>query len=385
MKAQSSVEPKTTKTGRALVRRVASTISLCFVCVVFSWNVNRRLEDVARQALNLTTTTQHFVRDTNNKKRNGRLTIPDIRKLSSSGLHYGNEKGDLSATTTTTTTVASSRSNTTRSSPVCQPTWGSNPVDIRRIFFAHTRKAGGSYIRRMLKLVEKRYNVTVRVKEGDVDAPEIQEPPRSDTLYITNLRHPIERIVSDYKYEGRWDCRQLILNKTLFKPTADNSNTLQQYINITHRHNAKKCPMKNKREDKKLWYCTQHCYLGWFGQFIPECEPQHSLPQRFVSVRERLSHYHLIVILEWLKDPNYRRGLFDMFGLVNESTELKHSMYCDKISKFWNDKHPATIPNETVRQLYQQNQWDVQLYETLVDDCTPEKVAFPTPPPTFSL
>ena len=290
---------------------------------------------------------------------------------------------DTTATAiTNTTNTASSWSDSATSTrppwPSCQPSFV-NLDEIRHIYFIHTRKAGGSYIRRLLNRVAQRYNWTVWAREGTVYLPELEpEQLRRDTLYVTNLRHPVHRAISDYKYEGRWDCGQLVDNKTLFVPTPENAQSLHDYIEHTRTRNSRYCGQK----DRLLWQCTELCYLGWFGGAIPYCVPPSELSQLYNTALERLSRFNLVIITEWLKDPNYRKGLFEMFGFFNVPTNLRHGMYCGTESKYWNSQYPAILPNDTLRQLYDNNKWDVKLYETVTRNCSSESVVFPAAPMT---
>ena len=276
---------------------------------------------------------------------------------------------------------------TTFSSPVCRPTWGNNPSAIRRIFFAHTRKAGGTFLRRLFDRVRQNYNWTLRVTEGRrlVDEVDPRRRRRQDTLYVTVLRHPIQRIISHYKYDGRWDCRQLVRNKTWFHPTASNSRSLEDFIDDSqHLDSTPACHNNTSRSDigsddqnRILWNCTELCYLRWFGgnqQCIPN--PTQSYETAFQILSQQ---FHVIVITEWLKFPKYRRGLLEMFGLP-VSTGFDRTMYCDRESKYWNRQYPPRLTNDTINRLYQLNHWDVELYQSLATDlCAPGEVVFSPP------
>ena len=168
---------------------------------------------------------------------------------------------------------------------------------------------------------------------------------RRDNLYITHLRHPVDRAISHYKYEGRWSCEQLVKNKTLFVPTPENAQSLRYFMEQSRTRNSRNCG----RVNPLLWQCTQLCYLGWFGGAIPYCVPPSELPQLYNTALERLSRFNLIIITEWLKDANYRKGLFEMFGLFNVSTNLRQGMFCDTESKYWNSQYPAILRNDTIR------------------------------------
>ena len=380
---------------RVLVRRVMVAMGLLLaICVEYFW-INQQLDEVSRVLTQRFGTMKSSI--FNDSLENSRRPLSNnnqnnnSKKQYFSGVDLPEPKSqevslDITATATTNTTnTASSWLNSTTSTrrpwPSCQPSLGLNPDEIRRIFYVHSRKTGGSYIRRLLNRVAKRYNWTVVAKEGNVYLPELEPKQRKrDTLYITQLRHPVHRAISHYKYEGRWNCRQLVQNKTLFVPTPENAQSLHDYMEQSRARNSRNCGRVSKRV--LLWQCTELCYLGWFGGAIPNCVPPSELSQLYNTALERLSRFNLIIITEWLKDANYRKGLFEMFGLSNVSTNLKTGMYCDKESKYWNSQYPAILQNDTIRRLYDVNKWDMKLYETVTRNCSSESVAFPAAPMT---
>jgi hypothetical protein len=248
-------------------------------------------------------------------------------------------------------------------SPACRPTWGDRDGSmIRRIFFSHTRKAGGSYLKRLFKLSAKLHNWTFEAAEGTP----VEEPRRNDTLYLTNLRHPVGRTISNYKYEGRWDCIKMIHNES-FVPTAENSQTLEAYIDDPYQ--KPKCGQRYPL----CWECSELCYLRLFGA---EFNCLENITRSYATAMERLSQFHLIVVTEQLSSNKYRQGLLGMFGL-NPNMTICKGMFCYSVSKVNNELHPATIRNETLKRLYDNNRPDIHLYDTLTR--CPDGVVFPSP------
>ena len=261
-------------------------------------------------------------------------------------------------------------------SPACQPTWGDDGGrSIQRIYFAHTRKAGGSFLKRLLQHVAKRFHWTFDSRE----AMAVESPKRNDTLYVTNLRHPVERSISHYKFEGRWNCPRLIYDKN-YVPTMEDSKTLQEFIDnpnsiLPHRTlRFDPCLGRSKDNEAILWKCAQNCYLRWFGL---DFNCLRNVTNNYETALQNLLQFHLIVTTERLRDPQYVAGLMQMFGLP-PNMEFSSKMYCDKQSKYWNAKLPANFRNETVEQLRQGNQLDTKLYKR-VTDC-PNGVVFPVKP-----
>ncbi|KAL7557099.1 hypothetical protein ACA910_009190 [Epithemia clementina (nom. ined.)] len=287
--------------------------------------------------------------------------------------HKNSGGGNISVNVTTSTSTSTRTMNGwSAASPACRPSWGKNPSQIGRIYFAHTRKAGGSYLRRFLSHASKLHNWTFQAKEGQP-----VEARRQDTLYVTALRHPIQRAISHYKYEGRWTCPEMVKNKTVFVPTPENSRTLKDFIKRIHPSNTAPCfnnSSTNNSTIRKpiLWVCTKLCYLRWFGADF-NCLT--NVSKSYSTALERLyNQFHLIAVTDWLKIPEYRRGLMEMFG-INSSISFRRGMSCDAQSKYWNQKYPAVLRNETLNQLRQVNKLDIQLYETLTN--CPGGVVFP--------
>ena len=295
-----------------------------------------------------------------------------------------------------------------RSSPVCHPTrlasFVSNKITnhstllfynhenetsssvksnvIRRIFFAHTRKAGGTYVKNILTYVSKLYNLTLVKVEG---LQGWESPQRQDTLYVTNLRHPVSRIISDYKYEGRWDCGQIVSNRT-FQPTLENSQSLKSFIEKSAKPNGCK---SNNKDHTLMWRCSRLCYLRTFGGKKFNCLRKDDLMYNYKTALSRLkNHFHLVVITEWLHDATYRESLLQYFG-INPNLKFDKMMYCGKESKHWNTKFPVTIKNDTLQKLYRVNALDIQLYNKLIschgDNDHSNGVLFPPPPPRVEL
>ena len=94
-------------------------------------------------------------------------------------------------------------------SPVCRPSWGSETQQrngrIDRLFFSHTRKAGGTMLARFFRLVAQTHGW----KFVSVEGTPAEAPIRNDTFYVTHLREPVARAISMYKYGGRFTCLEL--------------------------------------------------------------------------------------------------------------------------------------------------------------------------------
>ena len=257
-------------------------------------------------------------------------------------------------------------------SPACRPSWRRNSYNgrIRRIFFAHTRKTGGTTLQRFLERVAKQY----RWKIDYVEGRPAEEPTRNDTLYVTSLREPVARAISNFKYEIRWPCSKLVSPEQYpdYLPSPNNSRTLEDFIEReSGKFSQKECWRKpNKRT---LWRCARNCYLRWYGRnFNCLKNPEKS----YETAMEKLLNYNLIVITERLADPSYVDGLMHMFGNVNTTIlSTTQKMYCFDESRHWNAKYPASVNENTLANLTQLNALDIRLYNEIT--ACQEGIVFP--------
>lgn len=278
-------------------------------------------------------------------------------------------------------------------SPACRPSWKRHAGNgsIRRIFFAHTRKAGGTgkrddslsgrhfihsvvetsppgilltlsqkVLKKFLQIVAKEYKWEISYVEGRP----AEDPVRDDTLYVTSLRDPVARALSNYKYEVRWPCAELtsLGNNSNFVPTPENSKTLEDFMeHESGKFSQRQCWRKPSK--RHLWRCAKNCYLRWYGHnFNCLKDPEKS----YKTTLRKLLGYNLIVIAERLRDPSYIQGLLHMFGDLNTTILSKtQKMYCFDESRYWNQKHPAVVNSATLANLTKLNALDTKLYREL--------------------
>ena len=262
-------------------------------------------------------------------------------------------------------------------SPACRPTWGIDPSKISRLYFAHTRKAGGTFLKFMLRKFTMQHNLTFDSVEGNP----VESPKRNDTLYVTNLRHPVSRVMSHYKYDGRWNCKHMLITRTKeSRPTAENAHSLKSFVDTEPYIGLPpiSCSPSIPPINRSLWVCAKNCYLRWYSK---DFNCLHNVTDSFETALENLSEFNLIVVTERLQDPVYWHGLARMFGFPN-STSFGRSPHCDRESKYWNRKFPLDVSNETMAFVHQVNHRDIELFHQLTH-CRNQEV-FPELPAVFS-
>ena len=332
-----------------------------------------------------------------------------------------------------------------------------------RIYLLHMRKAGGTSLRKYFKKVVKSkktsfrqfdaceggrtklelddtngdgyhsyYNNKIDHKKrrklrrtGDYNGTALYDPS-GRTLYVTSLREPIGRAISNYKYEKRF-----------FRlPPHPCRTNVEDAINITERSTLdnfatqKSFHLKNMRtflRETRLWACNSNCYARWVtGMYIPKNIDQSwslskfntrypvisdyyydtmntttaikshmdndgkdgnrntththngtnkTTNQRILSEYGRalsnealrlLLRYDVIIVLEWLKsDPEYARFVEDVFFGGVRGIGTPRDAYCAKAMRYKNNLLPLTIENSTLQKLQRANTIDTQLYQTL--------------------
>ena len=229
------------------------------------------------------------------------------------------------------------------------------PKTFNRIYVIHMRKAGGTSLRAYFRSVAKRRNVTVVVHEGK-KSPEL---PGTDpnTLYVTHIRDPVARVISNYKYEMRWRCGEQ-LQQPEFVPTEQNVNmSLMTYIT------------QDYQPRREFWHCSQDCYSKWGTGFhkiynedlFTTDEEYRTLLDR--RSRDVFSKYHLIIVNEWLKDPKYARSLEAIFGV--ERIDRKLGMQCNQLTIDANAANPLHITEQQYQIIREKNSVDIGLYNEL--------------------
>lgn len=213
-------------------------------------------------------------------------------------------------------------------------------------------------IREYLEKVAAHYKIDLQMKEYNHASIEEEVGSRNDTFYVTNMRDPVDRSVSHFKYLGRWDCEQLTKNES-FVPTEDNARPFRAW-GETGGFEPSPCDAPFS-----LVSCAVNCYLqtysgagcssdGWFTEYN--------------LALDRLLRYNMILVFEKFKDPGYVAAVERFFG-VGGFNGKRLTMFCGPESREANERVPLTVKFEHVLRLTRLNAMDNRLYKDLVKSC----------------
>jgi Sulfotransferase family len=235
-----------------------------------------------------------------------------------------------------------------------------------RIHFLHMRKAGGTALRMYFKRLAKKHHIPVHVDEG----AEFPEQPGDDnhTFYVTVIREPVARSLSQYKFDQRWDCRTQLKLKD-FVPTNDNViTTFEDFVNRPSRfHPDIRGP---------LWICSSNCYARWSTGILYPNESNVTDDALLESASNVLNRYNLVLVQEWIQNnAAYRNAVARLFQTKNFGNR-EYFAECARESRRANERVPLIIANCTLQQLQRNNQVDSALFNHLTASCQYDPSSF---------
>jgi hypothetical protein len=234
-------------------------------------------------------------------------------------------------------------------------------------------RSQGTNLKKYFQKVAKHHGL-----EFHFDEFVVAETPGSHddaTFYVTNLREPLARSISHFKYEGRWSCKEMTSNSSSYVPTEENANTLEDWSENYGRYATHTYPCANVNGINgryfKMLTCGVMCYSQWFAGL--SCPPEGELPmsdeereisfmRQYQYARMKVNRYNLVVVSEWLKDPGYVAAVERMFGVPGVAQRAYYP-WCEAESHAANEMIPLAIKNETMAKLAESNRFDSFLYE----------------------
>ena len=204
-------------------------------------------------------------------------------------------------------------------------------------------------IRKYLKRVASHYNIDLKVQENKYAMEEVGSVP--GTFYVSNLRDPVERSISHFKYEGRWDCRQLVKNHS-FVPTKSNARRFEDWKE-TNGFVPSDCD-----EPFSFTNCAVNCYVQ---SFSGEGCSSDGWGSEYRLAKERLFRYNLIFAYERFSDEVYIHSIEEFFGV--DGFNKASDMWCGWQAHDANEKIPLAVGFEHVLRLTRLNEIDIRLYK----------------------
>ena len=197
-----------------------------------------------------------------------------------------------------------------------------------------------------------------------------------------------------YIDEGRWDCNQLVKNRT-FIPSKGNAQSIANWDKhfgfdeswcSTHITNSNSTSKPKINKHFRMGKCAVNCYSQWFAGTCPWwTTPKHPGPnsypirrevpmtQQYQIAKNKLFKYNAIIIMEKLKDKKYVQAM-ESFFQVPGIDETKFSPWCQAESRYANERIPLIIDNSTYKRLTVLNKLDSILYHE-ISDCLEDEVA----------
>ena len=173
-------------------------------------------------------------------------------------------------------------------------------------------------IRKYLTNVAKHHSIDLKVLEFKHASYDEEVGSRSDTLYVTNLRDPVERSISHFKYDARWGCNNLVKNKT-FVPSTTNARPFAMW-NFTGGFVETSCGSssssnRRRRSNRPFYFeaCAVNCYIQTFSGNA--CTHNNWYTEYNVAW-DRLMKYNIILMYSKFNNPKYIQAVENFFGIV---------------------------------------------------------------------
>ena len=235
------------------------------------------------------------------------------------------------------------------------------------LFFQHVRKAGGTSVRDFLKHVGQLRNMTVFEQEWGA-FPASCIGMRADTYFVTAVREPVSRIVSEFDYAGGGAG----LKVTGMSPEKY-EKVWRSWINSKHGAQAKGFERGRYFDNMYVREFSGRCMPPGSEAAVLKMPPCH-YGQAFqggcrpgsggvLDVGEAdlelalavIANFDLVLVLENLGNANYQRYVHDLLNLpANFPNSFPHSN---------SGKHHVDLPPALRALLEDENALDLRLYD----------------------
>jgi len=290
---------------------------------------------------------------------------------------------------------------------------------IGEVILIHTRKAAGSTIKywlsRMLRYMNNHYTDTVGtdfrecwprfhlIQHGTLTT-QIMNKNTKQSVWVISLRHPLDRILSQYDFEWRWlyaygtfydelSFDEHSFDELNYWQHIENKNesemrriakykwsgiSLQEWlhrVNVTELHKIRR---SNATKEKRNPRVTNHMYLDNYYLWIFCCDTNlcniyndfiktGKIWECLVNAMELLLNFDIIIITEWMNDMRPHLFVNKLFwGKVDWSVQNRYTQ--NRINRGSIKDHVANrgkasmVRSEIIDALRELNRWDLIFY-----------------------
>jgi len=229
-----------------------------------------------------------------------------------------------------------------------------------KIYYQHSRKAAGTTLAFWLACVAKYHNMTFETDE-DWSFQRYRLDKEPNTFFVTSLREPISRILSSYKYEGRWKITDRERTTATAKSFMD---WMRETEERSHDNAFCKAPACDGEKEEcfrcNLHACNSNYYSKLFGSKSESKRPWILTDDNVREAKINMLRFNKVVEVEKLPQPSYLQQLQELFNAEIEITRTK--------SWFAEGQHPEPyeIIDENLKYLQDLNTLDSRLYGEMV-------------------
>jgi hypothetical protein len=238
------------------------------------------------------------------------------------------------------------------------------------VYFKHNRKAGGSSIYQVLQPAVCPHTPVFSSELPFFNTTHSFSALPNSTVWLTTLRHPIDRILSLYWFEGRWP-RTCDMTCELKKKKDDSNKVaeLGEWVDSVYHQTNKFEFQLRPHHGCGLWQSVENYYIrqligvdrGMNGKFLNRTLTRDDL----YRAKEVLASFDLVMIQERFSGSNHDREMVQMFRAITggadqavPNSNMPHSR--EGLEKKANYKRPSA---EELARLEELNKLDIELFE----------------------